>query len=125
MKKRLLCLLMLLPLCAWGGEVVQWPDLSTVKSVSGRAATVRDVEQGAAAFVLQSDGVNVGQPIDMPIPQYALYTDAETGEVVRAVVVQAEHAMGIDMFGALDLENGGFIISIPSDFELLGQEIDP
>ena len=101
-----------------------WPDLSSIKHVSGRAATIQDVTDGAAAVVLQADGKAIGEPIDIPVPQYALYHDANSGTVIRVVVIQAERAMGIDVYGAIDIETRRMYVSIPADFELLGQTID-
>ena len=121
--RHMLLLIALCPLALFADEA-DWPDLSTVKFVTGRAATVQDVTDGAAAVVLQADGRNVGQPIEMPIPQYALYRDSETGDVSPVVIIQAERAMGIEVYGALDIESGHMIVSIPAEFELLGQEID-
>ena len=100
--------------------MVAWPELSEIASVSGRAATKSDISAGAAVFELQSEGVNIGTPIDIKIPQYAIHTDGETGARSRVVIIQAEEANKQKLAGALIIETNGFLAGFLTEFELLG-----
>jgi len=66
-----------------------WPDLELIAHVSGRVATTKDMDSGAAAFVIPVDSI----PIDMVIPQYAYHIDEEDGLKYPCVVIQAEIAL--------------------------------
>lgn len=98
-----------------------WPDLSTIKFVSERAATEEDINQGAAVFLLQSDGKNIGRPLNIEIPQYAIHTDGETGEKSNVVVIQAEEANGQQVVGAIVIESNDHMAGLLNEFELLGK----
>ena len=60
MKYTIILVCMLLSQFALGEETRVWPDLSTIKHVSKRSATEGDVNNGAAVFLLQSDGIPIG-----------------------------------------------------------------
>ncbi|MBC2777377.1 hypothetical protein H6P80_07060 [Parasphingopyxis sp. GrpM-11] len=94
-----------------------WPDLPTEGFISGRAATVDDVGNGDAAFSM--DGASQG-PIDIEIPQYALWTN-EVGEEVQVVVVQAERAPDGSQIVGMRLFDGGEVVGTMPEVELLGQ----
>lgn len=102
---------------------MSWPDLSTIQYVSNRPATEADINDGAAVFLLQSEGVNIGTPISIDIPQYAIHTDLETGEKSNVVVIQAEEADGRQVIGAIIISSNGFMAGLVNEFELLGQSI--
>ena len=53
------------------------------------SATEADINEGTAVFLLQSEGVNIGNPMSLDIPQYAIHTDGETGEKSNIVAMQA------------------------------------
>ena len=48
----------------------KWPPLPS-DIVKGRAATPDDVRAGRAVFAAQKDGVVLGEPLPLPLPQYA------------------------------------------------------
>ena len=98
-----------------------WPDLSTVKYVSARPATEDDINNGAAVFLLQSEGVQIGTPIDIVIPQYAIHTDGESGEKNKVIIIQAEEASGQEVYGAVLIETDEFMAGLANEFVLLGQ----
>lgn len=54
---------------------------------------------------------------------HAVYTDSETNKKYKVVVIQAESAQGMNMYGAINLNNGSGIVSIDTDFNLLGKNI--
>ena len=89
--------------------------------ISGRAASQADVEEGNAVFTAEVDGVAVGRPLAIDIPQYAWLTDTETKERKRVVVLQAEHANGTDLVGFFDLETSVVGVGTLHDFQLLGR----
>lgn len=108
-------LFLLLPLLS-AAENIHWPDLSTIKHVSGRSAIEADLQSGAAAFT-----VPYGTPVSITIPQYAMYRDLDSGRLIPVVVVQAEVAQGLAMFGAIEVASGKHLIGQAEQFKLLGQ----
>jgi len=103
-------------------EMNEWPSLSKIKYVSGRVATEQDINEGAAVFLLQSEGVNIGQPINITLPQYAIHTDGDTGGKSKVVVIQAEEANGQRVVGALIISNNEYLAALYNEFEFLGNE---
>lgn len=116
-------LLLLLPITLFAQEA-GWPDLSTFKSVSGRVAKEKDIADHSAVFVMKSEGKYIGTPISITLPQYAIYTDAETNKKYKVVIVQAEAAKGMNVYGAIDIHSGKGVVSLDTDFKLLGQKPD-
>ncbi|MDN3517518.1 hypothetical protein QWY84_07855 [Aquisalimonas lutea] len=55
----------------------QWPPLPEDGFISGRAAEQQDLEAGNAVFVAAVDGVSIGEPIDIIIPQYAFHIEQD------------------------------------------------
>lgn len=100
-----------------------WPSLDDIDSVSGRAATKEDVEAGRAVFLLQSEDVSKGMPLDITIPQYAYHIDAETNERTPVVIIQAEELQGNQIVGALSIASGEFLAALYWEFELLGSAV--
>ena len=72
---------------------LDWPDLPKEGFVAGRPANDEDVAIGRAVFVLKSEGISVGRPLELPVPKYALHRDIETGLVTPGIVIQAEEAV--------------------------------
>ena len=103
-------------------ETIVWPSLGDVDSVSGRPATRADVEAGRAVFVLQSEDVSKGVPLDIAIPQYAYHVDADTSERTAVVIIQAEQLDDNHVAGARNVETGQFIAALLWEFELLGTD---
>lgn len=100
-----------------------WPDLSNIKYVSQRSATEADINEGAAVFLLQSEGINIGSPMNLDIPQYAIHTDGETGEQSNVVIIQAEEANGQQVIGALIVGSNEFMAGLVNEFKLLGKAV--
>jgi hypothetical protein len=80
-----------------------------------------DIDNGAAVFLLQSNGINIGKPLAIEIPQYAIHSDGETGVKSYVVIVQAEEANGQKIIGALNVETQEFMAGLLSEFEFLGK----
>lgn len=123
MNKLIATTLLLLSTLAQGEEKVAWPDLSTIKYVSQKSATKADINEGAAVFLLQSEGVNIGSPMNLDIPQYAIHIDGETGEKSNVVVIQAEEANGQQVIGALIVGSNEFMAGLVNEFNLLGKDV--
>ena len=100
----------------------QWPDLSKIKHVSGRVATQNDINEGAAVFMLQSEGIPIGSPMKIEIPQYAIHTNVETNEKTKVIIIQAEEAKGQQIVGALDFTTNEIMAGLFHEFTLLGTE---
>jgi hypothetical protein len=98
----------------------EWPDLPEQAFVRGRAATESDVNAGHAAFVLQPQGGQRPQPLNIPIPQYAYHRDGGTGVRTPGIVIQAEQAAGTRIVGMRKLEGGDLMAGLVEEFEFLG-----
>ena len=96
-----------------------WPTLPTNGFVTDRAATEDDVSAGRAVFVLRSDGVLVGVPVNVKIPQYALHTDPETGSRTPCILIQAE-STGSHVVAGVNYFDGEIGAGLLDEFELLG-----
>ena len=94
-----------------------WPPLPTEDFTKGRAATRGDVDEGRAVFVGEVNGMMIGVPIDITIPQYA-YLNRD-GKKLVVIVIQAEQVQNDKIIGA-KLLNGQDIAGFMQDFELLG-----
>ena len=102
------------------GPANTWPPLPSVGFLSGRPATKADVRDGNAVFVAEREGVPVGEPLAIEIPQYAVHVDVESGVRTPVIVVQAERAGGIGMIGYRTLAKQDGVGTLP-EFELLGR----
>jgi hypothetical protein len=91
-----------------------WPPLPTTGFISGRPATDKDVADGNAVFVLKAYGTYFGKPLDIVIPQYA-YLTKRGDKRVPVIVIQAEQARAIKLFGVRALDGDP---SVVKDFEL-------
>lgn len=123
MNKIIAITVLLFSILAHGGENVAWPDLSNIKCVSQRSATEADINEGAAVFLLQSEGINIGSPMNLDIPQYAIHTDGETGEQSNVVIIQAEEANNQQVIGALIVGSNEFVVGLINEFKLLGKVV--
>jgi hypothetical protein len=83
-----------------------WPALPGSGFISGRPASERDISDGNAIFVLKSNDLPIGKPLQITIPQYA-YLVEEGGKRTRVILVQAEEANGVKLFGIRDLGGEG------------------
>jgi len=92
-----------------------WPKLESILFIAGRPATKQDVEIGSAAFVAEKDGVLIGKPIDIPLPQYAFFKRGT--ERIPVIVIQAEEAQGRQMLGA-KLLDGEYLVGTMTEFQL-------
>ncbi|MGR4865140.1 hypothetical protein [Caulobacter sp. LARHSG274] len=93
-----------------------WPELPATDFVRGRLATEADVEQMRAVFAGNVPGA---KPLEIDIPQYAIFQNENEGAAVRAIVVQAETALGRELVGLVDL-TGRSHMQFLSDVQLLG-----
>ncbi len=100
--------------------MIAWPPLAGIPCVSGRPATIDDVNAGRAVFVLQ-DGENaIGVPLAMLIPQYAIHDDAESSTKTACIVIQAERTEMGAILGCVSVVDGEMIVGGLHEFELLG-----
>jgi hypothetical protein len=115
-----LALLALSPI-AVGDEPRAWPELSDFDFVAGRAATKADIEERRAVFLLQSDDVSAGIPLEIEIPQYAYHTNSKTNERTAVVVVQAEELDGKKYVGAVTIGSRRRLLGHLWEFYLFGE----
>jgi len=102
-------------------EQINWPDLPEDGYLTDRAATTEDVDAGIAVFALKIDDEYVGKPVEMPIPQYAVRLDANTGEEEPVLAIQAETNGEITAIGYKRVIDGEFGVSLIDEFRFLGQ----
>jgi hypothetical protein len=98
----------------------EWPPPPSHGFITGRAAQKDDIAKGNAVFVAIVNGVAVGKPLAIKIPQYALLRDAHQ----PVILVQAEEANGLRVYGVRGL-NGQNSVVTESDVELLGTKRPP
>jgi hypothetical protein len=98
-----------------------WPPLPTRGFIRGRSATDQDVKEGNAVFVAARQGKAIAEPISIDIPQYAIYTNPDTKEQRRVIIVQAERTGGIEMIGYIDLTGNTNGVGMLTEFLLLGK----
>jgi hypothetical protein len=96
----------------------EWPSLPTKGFISGRPATEQDVDDGNAIFVAKVGGTTIGKPIPVTIPQFAYWTDSN-GKKVPVVILQAEEANGMPLFGFRNAAGAAHVATGP-ELELLG-----
>jgi hypothetical protein len=96
-----------------------WPELPESHYVAGRQATIEDVVAGRAVFVVEVDGVLLGTPLEIDIPQFA-YHNGERGKE-PVVIVQGEEARGQRIIGARYVD-GSELVGLLEEFELIGKE---
>lgn len=97
-----------------------WPQLPIDAFVSGRTAIEEDVNAGRAVFVLRSNDMPIGEPIDIEIPQYAYQLDQESGQRIACILIQAE-AAGNQLLAGVRYLDGQIGAAFLSEFELLGK----
>jgi len=98
----------------------EWPSLPDKGFILGRAATEKDVADGNAIFVAKSNGIIIGKPIAIMIPQYAYLLEGNDKKR-PVIVIQAEDANGIKLFGVRDLDGKEYVTK-ETDLNLLGSE---
>src|SRR6516225_8025134 len=103
---------------ASAAAATEWPPLpSSGGFVTGRPAQKEDVAKGNAIFSAVVNGVVVGKPLPIKIPQYALLRDGHK----PAILVQAEVANGMKVYGVRGLDGKQQVVT-ESDIELLGTQ---
>jgi len=116
-----------LPLCAVIFSVIlgmspalgdEWPPLPRTGYIAGRAATLQDIKDGNAVFVASKGDTAVAKPLAITIPQYAYWRD-QGGLRIRVILVQAEEANGVHIFGVRNA-NGKDIVCTEAELTLLG-----
>jgi hypothetical protein len=118
MFKRLMLALGLSATSACADEQHTWPDLPETGFIIGRAASTDDIAKGNAVFSM--DGKSAG-PIDIEIPQYALWRDEE-GKNHPVIVVQAETAPdGTKIVGLRNADGSDTAATLP-ELTLLGKQ---
>ena len=85
--------------------------------LTGRAATEKDVEDGNAVFVAKVGDKSIGTPVPIAIPQFAFWSHPDGKTLV--VIVQAEEANGMQLFGFRDA-SGNETVATGPEIELLG-----
>jgi hypothetical protein len=100
------------------GATSDWPPLPSKGFITARPAQKSDVSNGDAVFVAAVGDLVIGKPLPISIPQYALLH----GKHERVIVVQAEEANGMKLFGVRGLD-GKETVATETDLELLGTQI--
>ena len=93
-----------------------WPPLPESGFVRERIATLEDIAQGQAAFVLGQNAI----PIPISIPQYAWHVDTTTIEKSPVIIIQAETNGNLQVVGYFTVGEKSLGIATLAEFELLG-----
>jgi hypothetical protein len=104
-----------------GGMQMEYPDLNSYGYVSGRAATEQDVMEGKAAFILKCGEDELGTPLDIDVPQYAIHVDPYSLEETPGVIIQAEEANEQQLVGFIPFNSEVPITTALQEFRLLGR----
>jgi len=96
-----------------------WPPLSDYSATVGRLATAEDTRANRAAFLLESNGVRIGKPIDIPLPCYAWHVDHDSDTRQRCIIFQAEEADSKRYFGGWLIDDKNQIVGFDTDFEIV------
>lgn len=107
----------LISVFSFSAQAGSWPPLPKTGFIVGHAAKETDIAAGNAVFVAAVNGVSIGVPINIAIPQYAYFK--ENGQKLPVVVIQAEEAQGQKLIGARQA-NGQEVVGTITEFELLG-----
>ncbi|MES2883641.1 MAG: hypothetical protein V4709_02475 [Pseudomonadota bacterium] len=100
----------------WGPiSLAAW---QAVPCISGRLATEAYVKAGRAVFYLRHHEDHGGAPYYLPLPHCAVWLNAESGQSVSGVIVQAEHGDGQVLVGFRPL-SGGNVVALLPEFCLL------
>ena len=106
-----------------GDKPFAWPPLPLTGFIKGRAATSDDVRSGSAAFVLAANGVPIGRPLDIAIPQYALWRDDKTGADTPVIITQVETNGRIDVVACVGVMDHAVRVATLKEFTLLGTDV--
>ena len=102
-----------------------WPTLPKMGFIAGSSATVDDVNRGSAIFCQQADDAEPSEPFNVEVPQYAIWHEADVGDV-PAILVQAERHIsdpdGEAVFGLRTLD-GFEVVANSSEVSLLGERV--
>jgi hypothetical protein len=98
----------------------EWAPLPKSGFLVGRIATAADVENGMAVFAASEVGLSGARQLPVQIPQYAQMR-SDDGKLVPVVVVQAEEAAGLSLFGLRDFNDTAFVATA-EEVILLGAE---
>ena len=71
---------------------------------------------------MEKDGQRIGEPLSIPIPQYAFHV-AQSGERTPGIIIQAEVGDGIAVYGMRTIPDGALISGLEPDFVLLGTSV--
>lgn len=100
-----------------------WPSIPKTGFISGRIATQADLDAGNAVFVSSAGGQQIGKALDIEVPQFAVFHDAESDQRTRVIIVQAEEANGTMLVGYREVGTGITGLATLPEFELLGRQV--
>jgi hypothetical protein len=126
------------PMLSFDTVPSEWPTLPRYQFLRARPATAQDLDEHRAVFMIPGpeseraslgpDAISQGIPVNIPIPQYALWLPMGAANAALAVVIQAEvhpHdslSQEFPSFG-LRLANGHMEIGTDADTLLLGTDL--
>ena len=96
-------------------DLAQW---AATPCVAGRLAIEEDVKAGRAVFFLNNHEEFGCASYDVSLPHLAIWSDPQSGALIRGVIVQAEHADGKVLVGFRPL-SGGNVLATLEEFHLV------
>jgi hypothetical protein len=94
-----------------------WPPLPEKGFIAGRKATMEDIKNDTAAFLIEDS-----DPIKMETPQYAYHLEEGTGKRTPGIIIQAERTPdGKDLVAMRPVGGGGDLIALMREYVFLGK----
>jgi len=91
----------------WGS--IPFESWKEVKCIKNTLATEDDVLAGRAVFHIDAENITIHKPIAMEIPSIVYQIDSDTGNIVFAIVIQAELVNEDELIGLRYFDGGNGI----------------
>lgn len=105
-------------------SMTPWPSLPETGFIAGRPATQSDMDAGDAVFVAKAGEQLIGRALNIDVPQFAIFVDAENHERTRVIIIQAEQAGHVVLVGYREVDTGTTGVATLPEFELLGRDVN-
>ena len=99
-----------------------WPPLPEEGFLAGRGATRADVTADLAVFSFEQSNGPTGEPLPIPIPQFALWFDDQANRFEPVIVVQAERGGSLEIVGLRGADGSQRVVG-KADVHLLGRSL--
>ncbi|MDY3547505.1 hypothetical protein PG291_02695 [Riemerella anatipestifer] len=102
-------------------ELLSLQNWRNTLSTNNRVATIEDVENGSAVFVVENVSSSSLKPYKIELPKLAYWNDIEFGQRKLVVIIQVEETPEVIITGYKDFE-GKYGAGFFYEFEILSEE---